>query len=64
MNYEKYLDEFIEEVYDGFLSENNGGMKSPAMFTIYVMLKELQPDVVIESGVLKGQGPKKIRKAV
>ena len=46
MDYEKYLDYFMENVYDGFLSENNGGMKSPDMFTMYVMLKELNPDVV------------------
>lgn len=64
MDYEKYLDYFMENVYDGFLSENNGGMKSPDMFTMYVMLKELNPDVVVESGVWKGQGTKIIREAV
>lgn len=64
MDYGKYLEEFMDEVYDGFLSENNGGMKSPDMFTMYVMLKEIKPDVVIESGVWKGQGTKIIREAV
>jgi len=64
MDYGKYLDEFMDNVYDGFLSENNGGMKSPDMFTMYVMLKELEPDVVVESGVWKGQGTKIIREAV
>lgn len=64
MDYGKYLDEFMDEVYDGFLSENDGGMKSPDMFTMYVMLKELKPDVVVESGVWKGQGTKIIREAV
>ncbi len=64
MDYGKYLDDFMDNVYDGFLSENNGGMKSPDMFTMYVMLKELEPDVVVESGVWKGQGTKIIREAV
>ncbi|RZD41515.1 MAG: hypothetical protein CXT73_04830, partial [Methanobacteriota archaeon] len=64
MDYNKYLDEFVDDIYDAFLSENDGGMKSPDMFTMYVMLKELQPEVVIESGVWKGQGTKIIREAV
>ena len=64
MDYGKYLEEFMDQVYDGFLSENDGGMKSPDMFTMYVMLKEIKPDVVIESGVWKGQGTKIIREAV
>lgn len=64
MDYSKYLDEFIDNVYDGFISENNGGMKSPGMFVLYAILKEENPDVVIESGVWKGQGTKVIREAV
>ena len=64
MEYNKYLDDFMDEIYEPFYSENTGGMKTPDMFTIYVMLREIKPDVVIESGVWKGQSTKLIRKTL
>lgn len=64
MEYNKYLDDFMDEIYDPFYSENDGGMKTPDMFTLYVILREIKPDVVIESGVWKGQSTKLIRKTL
>ena len=64
MEYNKYLDDFMDEIYEPFYSENTGGMKTPDMFTLYVMLREIKPDVVIESGVWKGQSTKLIRKTL
>lgn len=64
MEYEKYIDKFMEEIYEPFYSENNGGMKTPGMFILYTMLSEIKPEVVIESGVWKGQSTKLIRESV
>ena len=64
MDYSSYLNEFMDEIYDEFISENAGGMKAPDMFTLYAMLKDINPDVVIESGLWKGQCTKVIRGAV
>lgn len=38
------------------IRDNTGGMKSPHMFLSWFTLRELQPTVIIESGVWKGQG--------
>jgi hypothetical protein len=35
--------------------DNQGGMKAPHMFATWFMLKQLQPETIIESGVWKGQ---------
>ena len=64
MEYGKYLEEFMDNIYEPFYSENNGGMKTPDMFTLYVILREINPEVVIESGVWKGQSTKLIRKCL
>ena len=64
MEYNKYLDDFMDEIYEPFYSENTGGMKTPGMFILHVMLSEIKPDVVIESGVWKGQSTKLIRKTL
>jgi hypothetical protein len=55
-----------EELRDGVLEfarmykerpivDNAGGMMIPHMYAIWCMLKKLQPDIVVESGVFKGQ---------
>ncbi|GGO66960.1 hypothetical protein [Bowmanella pacifica] len=36
--------------------DNAGGMKAPHAFACWFMLKQLQPGLIIESGVWKGQG--------
>jgi hypothetical protein len=38
------------------IQDNEGGMKAPHMFALYCFLKKLDPAVVIESGVWRGQG--------
>ena len=64
MDYNKYLDDFVENIYEPFYTENDGGMKTPDMFILYVMLCKIKPDIIIESGVWKGQSTKLIRKTV
>ena len=49
----------IEEI-----NKNDGGMKVPDMFSFYFLLKKLQPEVVIESGVWHGQSTKLIRETL
>tara|TARA_R110000824_G_scaffold3379_2_gene15982 strand:- start:4018 stop:4812 length:795 start_codon:yes stop_codon:yes gene_type:complete len=44
--------------------DNEGGMKSPHLFNTWFSLKELQPELVIESGVWKGLGTWVIEQAV
>ena len=38
------------------ISNNDGGMGAPHVFATWFMLKKIQPNLVIESGVWKGQG--------
>ena len=38
------------------IEDNIGGMKAPHAFGAWFMLKKLQPNLIIESGVWKGQG--------
>lgn len=52
---------FLQEVYDPEMAYNEGGMHTPDMFTLYLVLKRLQPEVVIESGVYNGFSTKLIR---
>lgn len=52
-------------VYGGRpLQRNAGGMHAPHMFALWFMLRQLRPQVVIESGVWKGQGTWLIEQAV
>jgi hypothetical protein len=37
------------------ISNNNGGMKAPHMFWVYLLLKKINPSIIIESGIYKGQ---------
>jgi hypothetical protein len=58
------LDEFYSIYAERPIKDNQGGMKSPHLFNTWYALKQLQPKVVIESGVWKGLGTWIIEKAV
>ncbi len=49
------LDEFLE-LYDSRpIKDNSGGMKSPHLFAVWFMAKQINPELIVESGVWKGQ---------
>lgn len=58
------LDEFLMSVNFQEINMNDGGMKLPDMFSFYFLLKKLNPEVVIESGVWNGQSTKLIRETL
>jgi hypothetical protein len=58
------LPQFINLYSRRPLKENPGGMRSPHMFACFCLLKKLQPEFVIESGVWHGQGTWLIENAV
>lgn len=58
----KELDEFALLYSQRPIVDNSGGMKSPHMFGLYRWLKHNQPDLIIESGIWKGQGTWLMRK--
>jgi len=47
---------FLELYKKRPIEDNHGGMMAPHMFALWFMLKKLNPKIVIESGVWKGQG--------
>lgn len=50
-----HLEEF-QDVYDSRpIKDNSGGMKSPHMFAVWFIAKHLNPDLIVESGIFKGQ---------
>lgn len=51
-----YLPQFYELYEQRPIEDNNGGMMSSHLFPMYFLLKKLNPKVIIESGVYKGQG--------
>ena len=51
----QHLDEFIEIYKRRPIKNNKGGMQFSHMFYFYYVLKKIKPDLVIESGVYKGQ---------
>ena len=57
----------IKEFYGLYLNRpiavNRGGMLSPQMFPSWYVLKVMQPEYIIESGVFQGQGTYFFRKA-
>ena len=55
-NFAKHIDEFLELYKSKPVFDNTGGMKSPHLFNTFCVLKELNPTLIIESGVWKGQG--------
>ena len=50
------LDEFNELYKLKPIEDNDGGMKSPHMFSAWFIVKQLKPKYLIESGVWKGLG--------
>lgn len=59
----KHLNLFIS-IYDKSFHNNNGGMGSSDMFSLYYALTIIKPTVVIESGIFEGLSTKLIRKTV
>jgi len=49
------IDEFSEIYSNRPIIDNEGGMKAPHMFALWFMAKNLSPDLIIESGIWKGQ---------
>jgi hypothetical protein len=56
------LSNFVQDIWDPSLAGNNGGMGAPDLFSLFVTLKRLQPNVIVESGVWNGISTKLIRK--
>ncbi len=50
------LAEFAELYETRPISDNEGGMRSPHMFSTWFVLQKLAPEVIVESGVWRGQG--------
>ncbi len=49
------VDEFLDIYNSRPIKNNNGGMKISHMFGVWFMAKRLTPDLIVESGVWKGQ---------
>ena len=62
--FKNYFSEFKELYESRPIQDNAGGMKSSHLFAFYCAMKELQPNLVVESGIWKGQGTWFIRKAL
>ena len=58
-----HLDEFESMYADRPIKDNQGGMKAPHMFAVWFMAKRLCPDLIVESGVWKGQSTWLLEKA-
>ena len=59
---ESDLEYFVNNIWDSELVNNNGGMGSADMFTLFLTLKNIRPKVIIESGVWNRMSTKIIRK--
>lgn len=57
------LDEFESIYADRPIKDNQGGMKAPHMFAVWFIAKQLSPDLIVESGILKGQSTWLLEKA-
>ena len=57
------IDEFAEIYADRPVEDNRGGMKAPHMFALWFMVERLSPDLIVESGVWKGQSTWLLEKA-
>ena len=58
------LNNFDEIYKQRPIKNNEGGMKYPTMFAIYFILKKINPEFVIESGIWWGQGTWLIEKTL
>ena len=50
------LDEFLSLYENRPIKNNTGGMNSSHLFPFYYLLKKINPEVIIESGIWKGLG--------
>lgn len=59
-----HISDFCEIYKNRPIKKNKGGMLFPHMFAFYFILKKLNPELVIESGVFKGQSTWLIEQAL
>jgi hypothetical protein len=59
-----HIDDFLSIYPNKPISDNSGGMGLNHCFALYSILRELKPEVVVESGVWKGQSTWIIEQAV
>ena len=52
----KFIDEFNVIYQNRPIKDNSGGMKSAHLLALFFYLKKMQPKLIIESGIYKGQG--------
>jgi len=50
------FEEFIDIYKNKPIKDNTGGMKIPHMFGLFQVLKRMNPSLIVESGVWRGQG--------
>ena len=50
------LDEFVSLYQQRPIQDNTGGMKAPHLFAVWFMARALDPELIVESGIWKGQG--------
>jgi len=50
------IEEFLGVYADRPIADNQGGMKAPHMFATWFMVRALSPDLIVESGIWRGQG--------
>lgn len=58
-----HLDEFEAVYAHRPIKDNQGGMKAPHMFAVWFMARQLNPDLIVESGIWKGQSTWLLEKA-
>jgi hypothetical protein len=63
-NFKKYFPEFLDLYKTRPIKDNAGGMRWSQSFNFYCALKELQPTLVVESGIWKGHSTWIIKNAV
>ena len=57
------IDEFSTIYATRPIKDNRGGMKAPHMFAVWFMVRKLSPDLIVESGIWKGQSTWLLEKA-
>ena len=51
-----FMNEFLSLYEERPVQNNQGGMKIPHLFNLYLVLKKLNPKLIVESGIWHGQG--------
>jgi hypothetical protein len=57
------IDEFAKLYADRPIKDNQGGMKTPHMFAVWFIARKLSPDLIVESGIWRGQSTWLLEKA-